>query len=115
MFNEPYYIYILTNYNKTVLYTGVTNYLPQRLIEHYLKRGNQGSFTGKYNCFYLLYYESYKYVFDAIDREKEIKGWSRKKKGNLINTENPHWHFLNSTLMEWPPAKDAKSRGKSVI
>jgi putative endonuclease len=115
MFSEKYHVYIITNVTKTVLYTGVTNNLQRRLTEHFLNQGKLNSFTGKYNCFYLLYYESYKYVFDAIDREKEIKGWSRKKKENLIKTENPNWLFLNSTLMEWPPPKDARCRSKLVI
>ena len=54
---NKYYVYILTNYNKTVLYIGMTNDLEQRIIEHYLDRGNQKSFAGKYHTFYLLFYE----------------------------------------------------------
>ena len=86
--------------------------MPQRLIEHYLNRGNPNSFAGKYHCYNLLYYENYKYVNDAIDREKKIKGWTRKKKEILVEEENPEWKFLNSTIMKWPPEEGAASRGQ---
>ncbi len=105
---RQYYVYILTNYKKTVLYTGATNNLEQRIIEHYLDRGNLKTFTGRYNAFYLLYYECTQYVNNAIAREKEIKGWSRKKKIELINSFNPQWKFLNYELLgEWPPRETA--------
>lgn len=97
-------IYILTNYNRTVLYTGVTNDLEQRIIEHYLNADNSKSFTGKYKAFYLLYFEHYKYIRDAIAREKEIKGWKRIKKEELIKSLNPEMKFLNTELFgKWPP------------
>ena len=99
-----YSVYIVTNHNKTILYTGVTNDLPQRLIEHWMNRGQSKSFAGKYYCFYLLYYEEFHYVTDAIAREKEIKGWIRMKKEELIKNMNPDWNFLNSSICdEWPP------------
>jgi len=102
--NKKYYVYILTNYKKTVLYTGVTSDLEQRIVEHYMDRGNQKSFTGKYHIFYLLFYESSEYVKNAIAREKEIKGWRRSKKEELITTFNPGWKFLNEELFgKWPP------------
>jgi putative endonuclease len=102
-----YFTYILTNYKKTVLYTGVTNDLEQRIVEHYLDRGLNTSFTSKYHVYYLLYYETFDYIDDAIAREKEIKGWSRKKKEILITSFNPTCEFLNYELFdEWPP-KDA--------
>ena len=72
-----YYVYILTNFTKTVLYTGVTNNLEQRITEHYINRNNDKTFAGKYKAFYVLYYESHKYIENAIIREKEIKGWRR--------------------------------------
>lgn len=77
---RSYCVYILTNKIKTVLYTGMTNDLEQRLIEHYLDRIERKTFTGKYNCHFLVFYENYGYVNDAIAREKEIKGWLRSKK-----------------------------------
>ncbi len=90
-----YSVYILTNYNKTVLYTGVTNNLEVRILEHYLQAGNSKSFTGKYHVHFLLYFEDYKYINEAIAREKEIKGWTRIKKENLISLMNPEFKFLN--------------------
>jgi len=101
-----YYVYILTNFHKTVLYTGMTNDLEQRIVEHYLNRGTTSSFTSKYNVYYLLYYESSKYINNIIAREKEIKGWRRNKKEELINRFNPEWKFLNTELFgQWPPAE----------
>ena len=98
-----YYVYILTNKIKTVLYTGMTNNLEQRIIEHYIDRIEKKTFTGKYNCYFLIFYKSFKYVNDAIAREKEIKGWLRVKKVNLITNFNPGWKFLNEELLgEWP-------------
>ena len=101
-----YTVYILTNFNKTVLYIGVTINLEQRLIEHYLEKDNplSNAFTANYNVIYLVYYESCDYVNDAIAREKEIKKWRREKKDKLINTTNPKREFLNKELLgEWPP------------
>ena len=107
-----YYTYILTNYNKTVLYTGVTNDLQQRLAEHYFGNGRVSSFTTKYKAYYLIYYEVFKYVEDAISREKEIKGFTRKKKEQIINRYNPQWDFLNNRFHKiWPP-KDHQCRMK---
>ena len=102
--NRQYYVYILTNYQKTVLYTGVTNNLEQRIIEHYLDKGNTKTFTGKYNCFFLIYYECTQYINNAIAREKELKGWNRAKKEALIKPKNPDWTFLNNTVCRcWSP------------
>ena len=101
-----YSVYILTNFTKTVLYIGVTNNLPQRLIEHYLEKDNplSNAFTSSYNVIYLVYYEDYNYVNDAIAREKEIKKWRRQKKDMLIDKTNPEREFLNKELLgEWPP------------
>ena len=75
-------VYIVTNHNKTILYTGVTNDLPQRLIEHWMNRGGTNTFAGKYYCFNLVYYEDFHYVNNAIAREKEINGWLEKGKRN---------------------------------
>ena len=103
--NVQYSVYIITNQSKSVLYTGVTNNLQQRIIEHYLDRLEKKSFAGKYNAFYLLYYESYQYIDIAISREKEIKSWRREKKMNLIRTINPNLEFLNFEVFDkWPPA-----------
>jgi len=101
---ENYSVYIVTNPERNVLYTGVTNDLVQRLIEHWLKRGTPDTFAGKYYCYNLIYYEDFQYVKDAIAREKEIKGWRRQKKLDLIKTTNPDWTFLNGQICGgWPP------------
>ena len=101
---NPYSVYIITNKTKTVLYTGVTNDLTRRLIEHYLNAGKLETFAGKYRCHFLVYYEDYQYINDAIAREKEIKKWSRRQKEALINSVNPNWDILNYLLFEkWPP------------
>ena len=102
--HKNYYVYIVTNSRKTTLYIGVTNNLPARLREHWSKRGSAYSIAGKYFCFYLIYYESYQYIEDAIARETEIKKWNRKKKEDLINIRNPQWLFLNKDICgHWPP------------
>jgi len=98
-----FYTYILTNDERKVLYTGITNDLDRRLTEHYFGTDQKDSFTYRYKCFYLLWFERYQYVNHAIEREKEIKGWKRDKKIKLIETENPNWIFLNTEIMEWPP------------
>jgi len=106
---------MVTDYQKTVLYTGVTNNLEQRIIEHYIDKGNVKTFTGKYNCLYLVYYECTQYINNAIEREreKEIKGWSRKKKDELIKQFNPSLKFLNHEVLgEWPPTNPSH-RGKA--
>lgn len=93
-----------------VLYTGMTNNLTQRIIEHYLNRGQEETFAGKYYCYNLIFYETYQYANDAIARETEIKKWRREKKLNLIKSFNPSWTFLNAQICEgWPPV-DASSR-----
>lgn len=99
MRDHNYYVYILTNQNRTVLYTGVTNDLSIRLTQH-IKGTNKTSFTYKYKCHFLIFYEHFQYIKEAIAREKEIKGWSRKKKELLIATENKYWRFLNDEVME---------------
>ena len=95
-----YYVYIVTNKNKTVLYTGITNDLFRRLQQHKENSIPFGhpSFAGRYNSYFLLYYENFKQVQDAIAREKEIKGWRREKKVQLINVLNPDWKFLNDEI-----------------
>lgn len=108
-----FHIYIVTNPTKTVLYIGVTNDLPQRLIEHFLNKGTKKTFTGRYNCYNLLYYENFQFIEDAIAREKELKGWSRKKKEVLIATINPDWEFLNPKIMGWPPDGSSVSRSSN--
>jgi putative endonuclease len=87
-----YYIYILTTARNSVLYTGVTNDLSRRCIEH--KEGVKPGFTKRYNVNKLVYYEVFESVEIAIAREKQIKGMSRDKKISLINNFNPYWDDL---------------------
>ncbi|MFL9836974.1 GIY-YIG nuclease family protein [Flavobacterium sp. ST-75] len=93
-----YYIYILTNKNKTVLYVGFTNNLKERLYYHENPEAQSKSFTTKYKCFYLIYWKHYDVVDIAITREKEIKAWRREKKEKLIAQFNPEWNFLNNEI-----------------
>ncbi len=104
-----FWVYILTNPARTVLYTGMTNDLAGRLKEHYDQRGKSQTFTGRYNCYNLVYYEWYKYVLNAIAREKEIKNWTREKKVELIEEHNPDWEFFNAFICgQWPPRFDGR-------
>lgn len=93
-----YYVYILTNYTNKVLYTGVTNDLERRLYEH--KHKLVDGFTKKYNVSKLVYFDSTTDVNAAITREKQIKGWTRKKKLDLIEVINPKWLDLAEQFEE---------------
>ena len=88
-----YYVYIMTNRNNTVLYTGVTNNLKRRVYEH--KNKLTEGFTKKYKISKLFFFESTDDIKSAIAREKEIKGWLRIKKDQLIETVNPEWNDLS--------------------
>jgi len=94
---RSYFVYILTNDNHTVLYTGVTNDLRRRLAEHRAQRGSL-SFTARYNVHKLVYLERMGDVRDAIRREKQIKAGSRRRKVALINAMNPDWRDLAEDL-----------------
>ncbi len=89
-----FYVYILTNKSRKVLYTGVTNNLQQRLKQH-VEKLNPSSFTSKYNVNFLIYYEKFGWIQEAIQREKELKNLSRMKKLDLIRDFNPNMEFLN--------------------
>ncbi len=91
-----YYVYILTNKNNNVMYVGVTNNLLRRLYEH--KNHLIEGFTKKYNVTKLVYYEESPDVLSANAREKQLKGWSRIKKNELVESENPEWNDLSE---EW--------------
>jgi len=105
-----FHVYITTNPRFTVLYTGMTNDLESRLIEHYLERGNRSKFAGRYHCYNLLYYEPHDSPDGAIQREKEIKGWVRRKKIELIKSYNLDMKFLNSEITIWPPEEGMTKR-----
>lgn len=94
-----YYVYITTNKNKTVLYTGVTNNLSQRINQHQdAAQNNSTNFAARYNAYHLIYWEHFTDIKLAIAREKEINGWKRYKKIVLIGSMNPEWNFLNNDL-----------------
>ncbi|MEM1339289.1 MAG: GIY-YIG nuclease family protein [Bacteroidota bacterium] len=94
---HTYYVYILTNRNKTVLYTGMTNNLRRRLYEHHKDiLENKKSFVSKYKCQHLLHDEEFTSVQEAIARDKEIKGWLRIKKLERIKTSNPKMDFIEN-------------------
>lgn len=87
------FVYIMTNDNKTVLYTGVTSDLRERVLEH-KEKAHPGCFTARYNIGKLVYYEQFEGIGQAIKREKQIKAGSRKRKMDLITRRNPEWRDL---------------------
>ena len=93
-----YYVYILTNEKGNVLYTGVTNDLIKRVFEH-KHHLDKGSFTARYNVEKLVYFEMTSDVKAAIEREKQIKGWSRKRKNKLVESMNPELKDLYEGLL----------------
>jgi putative endonuclease len=95
MYTESY-VYLLANKHNNVLYTGVTSNLIRRVYEH--KNKLVKGFTQKYNVDRLVYYEACENIVVAIEREKQIKGWSRKKKDDLINALNPVWDDLYRSI-----------------
>jgi len=94
--DKQYYVYIMTNRSKT-LYTGVTGNLIRRVYEH--KNKLVDGFTRRYNITKLVYYETTSEITSAIAREKQIKGWLRKKKIALIESMNPEWKDLSEEWM----------------
>ena len=85
---KQYYVYIMTNKSGT-LYIGVTNDLTRRIYEH--KQGIGGQFTTRYRISRLLYFEETRDIHAALAREKQLKGWTRAKKLELIASDNPQW------------------------
>ena len=93
-----YYVYILTNTHNSVLYTGVTNDLVRRMYEHRHHLAKE-SFIAQYNIGKLVYFEVTTSVDAALEREKQIKGWNRKRKNKLVESKNPNWIDLYPSLM----------------
>ena len=90
------FVYILSNYERTTLYIGVTNDIERRVLEHKIGKGS--IFTSKYQLKYLMYYEEHTTIIDAIEREKQLKNWHKDWKWNLINEDNPDLIDLSN---EW--------------
>ena len=103
---RSYYVYMMTNKSGT-LYVGVTNNLERRVYEH--KQGLLDGFTKKYKMDRLVYYEETHDVWSAIEREKQIKGWLRKKKIELIREANPRWDDLAATWFGEGPDSSLRS------
>ena len=95
---QSYYVYILSNRNRRVLYIGVTGDLVRRVYEH-RHHLDKNSFSDQYNTDQLVYYECTSDIRSAIAREKQLKGWSRKKKDALIQAQNPDWRDLYGSIL----------------
>ena len=95
MYTNSYFVYILANWNHSVLYIGVTNDLQRRVYEH--RQELVEGFTKKYHVHKLVYYEHTGDVKAALAREKQLKGWRREKKDALVEAMNPDWNDLSET------------------
>ncbi len=93
-----FWVYIMTNRTRSVLYIGVTNRLSRRTWEH--REGVKVGFASKYHCKKLVYYEHYRDVRDSIARESQLKKWSRAKKIGLINRLNTSWEDLSADALQ---------------
>jgi putative endonuclease len=105
---KTFYVYLITNRSRVVLYTGITNSLVRRVWEHQNKTVE--GFSKKYKVDRLVYFECFAGPRDAISREKEIKGWRRSKKNALVETLNPKWADLSSMLFQ--PEGDPSSSAR---
>ncbi len=99
MRNDHFYVYMLTSLNGNALYIGVTNHLERRITEH--KSMEIDGFTKRYNVHKLVYYEPYDDARTAIEREKQLKRWSREKKNRLVETMNPEWKEIPLSEIGW--------------
>ncbi len=95
---KTFYVYMMTNKSRVVLYTGITNSLEVRVWQH--ENLTRDGFTKKYRVNRLVYYETFDDPRDAISREKEIKGWRRCKKNALVETLNTKWADLSTMLYQ---------------
>ncbi len=99
-----FYVHILTNPRKSTLYIGLTNNLLRRTVEHYLNRGRKETFASRYYYYNVIWFEWHQYIYNAIDREKQIKNFTRGEKEALITKINPNWVFYNQEICgSWPP------------
>jgi putative endonuclease len=95
---KAFYVYMMTNRSRVVLYTGITNSQMRRVWQH--QNGEIEGFTKTYKVNRLVYYERFNDPRDAIAREKEIKGWRRAKKNALVEAMNPNWADLSLALFQ---------------
>lgn len=98
---HSYYVYIITNTYRSTFYVGVTNNLGERLQQHIenIEKG-KSTFAAKYNIKHLVYYERFSWVQNAIAREKELKGWRREKKIDLMRSFNEDFEFLEDRFVK---------------
>jgi putative endonuclease len=96
MRNHIYYVYIITNKHNTVLYIGVTSDISGRIYQH--KHKLIKGFSSRYNIYKLVYYEHFNSIFQAIEREKQLKKWRRQWKIELIEKMNPDWRDLSQDI-----------------
>jgi len=96
--NMAYYVYMLTNKFHNVLYTGVTGDLVKRVYEH-REHLDKNSFTARYKTTHLVYFEVTGDIRAAIEREKQIKSWNRKRKNQLVESMNPKWEDLYPSII----------------
>ena len=99
--HQNYFVYVLTNQRHTVLYIGLTNTLERRIAEH--SESNRSHFTRQYNADKLIYFEAYPDPRSAIERENQLKKWSRAKKEALIAKRNPEWRDLLDEMLATKP------------
>lgn len=83
------FVYLISNFNRTTIYIGVTNDIERRILEH--KIGIGSKFSSKYNLKYLMYFEEHTTINDAIEREKQLKNWHKEWKWNLVKEDNPNF------------------------
>ena len=107
---KEYFVYIMTNKSRT-LYTGVTGDLKKRVYQH--KNKLVEGFTRKYNLRVLVYYEITSNIHAALAREKQIKGWLRKRKIELIESMNPEWRDLSEGWYEYESGEEILRRASS--
>jgi putative endonuclease len=93
-------VYIMSNKHKTVLYIGVTSDLVTHVAQH-KTHTYVGSFTDRYNVEYLVYFENFSRIEEALLKEKQMKGWRSEKKIALINSINPEWKDLYDDIRDW--------------
>ena len=95
---KTFFVYMMTNRSRVVLYTGITSSLERRVWQH--QQAEIEGFTKRHNLNRPIFYESYDAPRDAIAREKQLKGWTRAKKNVLVETQNPRWADLSATLFQ---------------
>jgi len=110
MREHNYYVYIMIDYRQGTLYVGVTNDLARRVQEHKLKVAD--GFTKKYGLTRLVYFEHTGQIMSAIEREKQIKGWLRRKKIELIESTNPSWRDLSKDWDQTDERRDSSLRSE---